>query len=257
MDDFELLESLLLEHGRFALTAGHLERMASSAARLGRPFDRERVLAVLRAVGAAHPAGRFKVRLCLAVDGGCRAEALALPDPSAGFGDGGRPLLIGLAGWPVDPADPFLRHKTTRREVYERAAGSRPECQEVVLYDPSGRLTETCRANLALVFGRDWLTPAGPGGFLPGVYRRELLGRGLVREAVLTVFDLAEADGVWLVNSVRGWMPARLAPGEAERIRAFPPVRVDADGRRSGTGGAAPVRAFPEGRPAGSGFPGP
>jgi len=49
-------------------------------------------------------------------------------------------------------------------------------------------------------------------GLLPGVLRAELLERGVIAEAVLTLADLRRADGLWLINSVRGWRFALLVP---------------------------------------------
>jgi para-aminobenzoate synthetase/4-amino-4-deoxychorismate lyase len=37
------------------------------------------------------------------------------------------------------------------------------------------------------------------------VLRGELLERGIIAEALLTPLDLPRADGLWLINSVRGW----------------------------------------------------
>ena len=47
-------------------------------------------------------------------------------------------------------------------------------------------------------------------GLLAGVYREHLLQAGAVREGLIRVEDLAAADEVRLLNSVREWMPAEL-----------------------------------------------
>jgi para-aminobenzoate synthetase/4-amino-4-deoxychorismate lyase len=47
-------------------------------------------------------------------------------------------------------------------------------------------------------------------GLLPGTLRAALLARGEIVEAVVHVDELPRATRVWLVNSVRGWMPAVL-----------------------------------------------
>ena len=48
-------------------------------------------------------------------------------------------------------------------------------------------------------------------GLLPGTFRAELLERGEVSEAVVAVKDLKRAGGLWLINSLRKWMPVVLA----------------------------------------------
>lgn len=64
-----------------------------------------------------------------------------------------RPLRVALASDPIDVRDVFMYHKTTRRDVYERARASQPP-----------------------------------------------------------VAALRRATGLWLINSVRGWMKGSLLP---------------------------------------------
>ena len=45
---------------------------------------------------------------------------------------------------------------------------------------------------------------------LPGTMRAELLERGEIVERVVTVEEVRAAEQIWLINSVRGWMPAVL-----------------------------------------------
>lgn len=53
--------------------------------------------------------------------------------------------------------------------------------------------------------------PPLSAGLLPGVMRAALLAEGRLHERALTRDDLARAEGLALVNSVRGWVPVRLA----------------------------------------------
>ena len=84
-------------------------------------------------------------------------------------------------------------------------------CDDVLLVNERGEVTESTRANLvAEIDGALW-TPPVSCGLLPGVFRAELLRRGIVAERVLRPEDLGRAGRLWLVNSVRRWMRARLA----------------------------------------------
>lgn len=204
--DFRLLESLLLANGRLPLRDRHLERLSASARRFGFRVDRDRVLAALGDLAARHPRGRFKVRLLADRLGNLEAEAQPLPSP------GPRPALrLALAPEPVDPASPFLFHKTTRREVYATARAARPQADETVLWNARGEITEACTASLVVERDGEWLTPALDCGLLDGVSRAMLLARGVVREAVILREDLQAARRIWLVNAVRGWRRAVLA----------------------------------------------
>ena len=115
-------------------------------------------------------------------------------------------VRVGLARKPVDDGDAFLYHKTTRREVYDEARTQRPDCDDVILWNGRGELTESTIANLALRIQGQWYTPPIESGLLPGVMRAHLLDEGHLREGILTKDDLAQADEVGLFNSVRKWM---------------------------------------------------
>ena len=84
-----------------------------------------------------------------------------------------------------------------------------PALFDTLLVNERGELTEFTRGNLALKRGGRWLTPALHCGLLAGTYRRQLLERGTLAEAVLTPADLRQAEEVAFFNSVRGWLRAR------------------------------------------------
>ena len=50
------------------------------------------------------------------------------------------------------------------------------------------------------------VTPPAKCGLLAGTFRSELLENGEVEECVLSMQDVREADEVFMVNSVRGWV---------------------------------------------------
>jgi len=125
------------------------------------------------------------------------------------------PLAVALARFPVDRGDPFLYHKTTHRSVYAQALASRPGFEDVILFNAAGEVTESSRANVAAEIGGALCTPPVSCGLLAGTYRAHLLETGDVRERVITVDELLSSPRVFLVNSVRGWMPVRLSKEQA------------------------------------------
>lgn len=194
---YELLETLRLRRGRYWLLRGHLARLAASAAALGFACDMAAVEAELAAVARRHAADDWRVRLRLAAGGTPSAEAFALaPWPSV--------ARFVLATAAVDSANPWLRHKTTQRGLYDALAVDCPDVFDTLLWNERGELTEFTRGNLLIEAGGRRLTPALRCGLLPGVYRSALLAHGRAEEAVLTRNDLATADAVWFINSLRG-----------------------------------------------------
>jgi para-aminobenzoate synthetase/4-amino-4-deoxychorismate lyase len=205
--EHQLLETLAFGPGEgLRHLDRHLARMADSADWAGFRFERT---AVADALGAAL-AGRLepaRVRILLDRAGYAEVELQAMPPVSA------RPVRLTLDDDPVDAASPWLRHKTTRRDVYLTRALRHPEADDVVLVIQHGELTETTTANLAVRLGGRWWTPPTASGCLPGVERGLLLELGRLHERVLSVHDLQHAEQLAVLNSLRGWRAARLVVG--------------------------------------------
>lgn len=195
--EYELLETLRLHQGRYWLLQGHMRRLAHSARALGFPFDEKRIVQALQAASRQHPAGQWRVRLRLPASGEAHIEALALDSIAVS-------PLIALASAPVASRNPWLRHKTTRRGVYTELMSDQAGIFDTLLYNERGELTEFTRGNLVIELQGRLLTPAADCGVLPGVFREVLLARKRIQEGIVTIDDLARANRVWFVNSVRG-----------------------------------------------------
>jgi para-aminobenzoate synthetase/4-amino-4-deoxychorismate lyase len=197
-----LFETLLWRRGRFWLLAEHLGRLERSSSALGFRFDREEVCAALDGVARGFGVGRWRVRLRLAMDGTVAIDAEPVARQRG-------PVTCALATRPVDGANPWLRHKTTRRDVY--ASFAVPEVFDTLLYNERGEATEFTRGNLVVNVGGRLLTPALACGLLPGAFRAALLARGAVEEAVLPLGKVGAAERVWFINSLRGALPVAFA----------------------------------------------
>jgi para-aminobenzoate synthetase/4-amino-4-deoxychorismate lyase len=200
-----LLETLRWTPGRgYWLLPEHLARLRDSAALLGFAGSAG-AAAVLEATASRLPSRPHRVRLLLARDGTLTtdAEPLALR-PRHGW-------RVALAAAPVERGDAQLFHKRADRTFYDAMRAACPGCDDVLLWNREGELTESTRANLVLRLDGALVTPALDCGLLPGTLRARLLARGRVREAVLPLDALGRASGVWLVNSLRGWVPVQLA----------------------------------------------
>jgi para-aminobenzoate synthetase/4-amino-4-deoxychorismate lyase len=117
---------------------------------------------------------------------------------------------VGLAARPVDPCCVWLYHKTTRREAYDEALASRPDCDDVLLWNDRGEVTESSTANVVVELGGQRVTPPVTCGLLPGVERGRVLSEGRAREGVVRITDLKPGLRLWLVSSLRGMREARL-----------------------------------------------
>ena len=110
----------------------------------------------------------------------------------------------------MESRDPFLIHKTSRREAYERAVTEVPEGVSPLLVNEMGHVTESAIANVVYQMGGSLFTPPITDGLLPGVLRDELIDEGTVSERSLPLADIEKVESWWLINSLRGWRRCEL-----------------------------------------------
>lgn len=201
---FELFETLRLADGRFWLLQRHLDRLEASARFLGFRWDASIVLDVVDRVRRAHIEGTWRVKLLLGRSGDVQTHCVGLDDAPA------RAWRVAVADDPIDAGDLRLFHKTTCRQIYDAAARSRPEADDVLLLNRSGHITESTIANIVVEKSGVLLTPPRECGLLAGTFRAELLANGTIRESLLTLEDLRESPRIWLINAVRGWTAGEL-----------------------------------------------
>jgi branched-chain amino acid aminotransferase len=81
---------------------------------------------------------------------------------------------------------------------------------EAVMANTRGDLCESTTANVFVGIDGELLTPPLSSGCLPGVTREILLDQGIGVERDLPIRVLADADEVFLTNSLRGVLAVRV-----------------------------------------------
>lgn len=196
--EFALLESIRWDpEQQFCLLDEHLQRLEVSAQYFGFAMDAVVIKQALDAV-AKTLCLDSKVRVVLQKDSSCQVSAEVLQAFDS--------RTIALASSAVNTNTPFFYHKTTHRSGYDEALALVSDCDDVILFNTQGEVTESTIANIVIATDSGLLTPPQSVGLLNGVFRQRLLDQGLVKEAVLTQADIAAAETLYLVNSVRGWM---------------------------------------------------
>jgi para-aminobenzoate synthetase / 4-amino-4-deoxychorismate lyase len=204
---FQLIESILWRDG-YQMLSLHLERMELSAKYFDFAFDRSSLHTALTEQEGQFIAGvPVKVRVLLSRSGIVNIthspiEELVLPGE------------VVISTMRVASNDRFLRHKTTRRELYERELRQANSLgfSEVIFLNERNEVTEGAISNLFIEKDGKWYTPPVICGLLPGVYRRHLIeSNSATSERVLTLADLASADAIYLCNAVRGLRQVRVA----------------------------------------------
>lgn len=178
----------------------HLARIAASARAFAIPFDRQHAESAL--AGEAHGKQPLRLRLSLLADG----TIAAVSAPFAAVSADTR-WRLALASTRLDSSDPLLRHKTSRRSLYERARAefTPHEADEVLLLNERDEVCEGTITNVFVDNGSGTLlTPALACGLLPGILRAELIDSGKASEATLDLAALRSARAIFVGNSLRG-----------------------------------------------------
>lgn len=201
---FSLLESLKLENGQYPLLDYHLARLQDSANYFHFPGNIQQAESELMKLAEKHPQGIYKVRLLQNKAGKLELEA----QETAAIG---QPVRCAIALSAVDSKSPFLFHKTTHREVYNKASEGLPkDVFSVLLWNEKQQLTEFTIGNLVLEKAGRFFTPPVSCGLLAGTFRQQLLDQQRIEEKVLDKKELKTCDAIWLINSVRGWLKVEL-----------------------------------------------
>lgn len=214
-----LIETLAWDGQRLVRRTRHMARLAASATALGYAHDAEAVARILGSVGGPAP---LRVRLTLDRHG-------ALDLTTAPMGPTAALWRVALAPDRLDAADPWLRHKTTRRALYDRWRAALPEgVDEVLFANQTGQMAEGTITNLFFAASPSddaalFTTPLSHG-CLPGCLRAELLATGKCTERALSLDDLGDVS-LYCGNSLRGLIPAQLVPLEGPDNR--PPTPRD------------------------------
>ena len=203
---FDLIESIVWtpDEGYFLLDR-HLARLAESAEYFNIPIDLPAIQDQLLTLGATLAPAAQKVRVNVTQRGRVSIAATPLSEIPL------PPLMrVKLAVQPIDSGNIFLYHKTTVRDVYAAARANQPDCDDVILWNERGEITESTIANVVVELNGQRCTPPLDCGLLPGTFRADLIERGLIQERVILKEELFAATHIWLINSVRGWLEGQL-----------------------------------------------
>jgi para-aminobenzoate synthetase/4-amino-4-deoxychorismate lyase len=208
LNDFSLIESILWEpHPGYYLLNLHLKRLKQSCEYFSININSgqlKKELAVL-AKTLKTKGNSFKIRILVNSDGKFLIE-------KSSFKGENLPVTVKISRQTTDPENILLYHKTTSRKLYEkeRAKARREGFFEVIFLNRYGELTEGSITNLFVLKNNVLYTPPVKCGLLPGVLRQHLLKTGVAKEKVLYEKDLKAAQKIYIGNSVRGLLLAKL-----------------------------------------------
>lgn len=234
--DFDILETVRLDNRAWQNMELHLQRMRSSARYFSYVWNETQIRSQLEKITqdaqpdafafkggqTADPGAVYRGRWLLSAEGDFSIQLFPLQNPTS------EKVRLMLADRPIEDAlldkgiefsnlKPFIHHKTTYRphyEVFSLKVDASSTHFDTLLYNREGYLTESCRFNLVLKIGTLYKTPMiseenginNGVNLLNGVLRQRLLSENRIQEYPLHIGDLAQAEEVWLINSLRGWV---------------------------------------------------
>lgn len=204
---FSLIETLLWQKDKgYFLLDLHLKRLGRSARYFSIPAKLNKIYQALKSLEKTLEGKEFKIRLLLSDGGEVKIEKEPLDVLN-------EPVKLKISRHRINPQDPFLYHKTTRRKAYDaELKNARKEgFFEVIFLNKQNEVTEGSFTNIFVLKNGCLYTPAVSCGLLGGVLRQHLLVKGKAREKVLYLKDILEADKLYIGNSVRGLLIAEIS----------------------------------------------
>lgn len=201
----------------------HLARMEGAAREMGLSFDRAAVDDAMAELLAAAEPGHHALRITLTrgasvrglgANGGVPSLLLALEpfDPALMF----QPVALATAGVRRNPHSPSSRLKTLSYvdNVLAAREAAAKGMEDALMLNVEGAACCSTIANLFLLDGDRLVTPARDQGILTGVMRQALIAAAAqlgmaAEERAVEPRELAEADAVFLTNSLRFIRPVR------------------------------------------------
>lgn len=218
--EFSLLETMVYSPKEgVVLLEEHLQRLEKSAAYFHYPYDKEKILDLLDMITRQASVNlgvlsKLRLRLLLHKNGNITitpTEIKIIASETV--------WNITLAPEVMQSKNLFLYHKTTNREFYDtprtfmqsRAEEEGSEkIDEVIFQNEKGEITEGSFTNIFVKVKGELITPSIESGLLPGTLRQSLIEQGKAKEKILTLNDLQLAEEIYVGNSVRGLIKAKL-----------------------------------------------
>ena len=128
------------------------------------------------------------------------------------FAPGTRSWLVAIGPMQLASDDPWLRHKTAQRRLYDTMRATLPKGLDEWLF--CNERDEICEGTITNLFvtGSDGkpVTPSVRSGVIPGIFRQHQLSTGQCTDRVVMRDEIVNCPAIMLGNALRGAVPAVL-----------------------------------------------
>ena len=190
---FDLISTGRIHQGNLLFLEEHIKRLQESSRYFDYPFNAEKAHYQVEALCQSLDLNTdYRLKMSLAKDGELKFEHSQLTNLSDDF----------CQARLVEQRHPLERPYTFFKTSYRPHLNIEPH--EQIYYNHEGQLLETSIGNIVLKIEDQLYTPPVHLGLLNGIYRQSLIAENKLKEKVLTVKDLKQAQAIYGCNAVRG-----------------------------------------------------
>lgn len=202
--EFSLIETILYDKS-FKYLNLHLKRLKESAEYFEYKFNKKKILLKLKEISYKLNEGKYKVRILLNRAGDIKLSYEKINDIS-------EKLKITISKYRTDSNNIFYFHKTTNRDLYdsELKKARRQGFFDVIFLNERDDITEGAITNIYIRKNGIFYTPSLDCGLLNGIIRQIMIKKHKIKEKVLKLDDLKQADEIYISNSIIGFKRAYL-----------------------------------------------
>ena len=190
---FDLISTGRIHQGKLLFLEEHIKRLQESSRYFDYPFNAEKAHNQATALCQSLDLDTdYRLKMSLKKDGELKFEHSQLTNLSDDF----------CQARLVEQRHPLDRPYTFFKTSYRPLLNIEPH--EQIYYNHEGQLLETSIGNIVLKIEDQLYTPPVHLGLLNGIYRQSLIAENKLKEKVLTVKDLKQAQAIYGCNAVRG-----------------------------------------------------
>ena len=190
---FQLITTGKISQKQLLFEDQHLERLTKASRYFAFPFDPKKLRQKIEEECQVCDDNQdYRLRIITSKSGEMELSRQILSPLSPSF------CKAKLCLQEADLQQAFTYFKTTHRPHLSLGK------QESIYHNAAGELLETSIGNLVLKIAGKLYTPPTSLGILPGIYRQHLLETGQVKEKIMTLEDLNQAEAIYGCNAVRG-----------------------------------------------------
>ncbi|WP_455451069.1 aminodeoxychorismate synthase component I [Streptococcus salivarius] len=190
---FDLISTGRVHQGKLLFLEEHMKRLQESSRYFDYPFNVEKAHYQVEALCQSLDLDKdYRLKMSLAKDGELKFEHTQLTNLSNDF------CKARLVEQRHSLDSPYTFFKTSYRPHLSI------EPHEQIYYNHEGKLLETSIGNIVLKIEDQLYTPPVHLGLLNGIYRQSLIADNKLKEKVLTVKDMEQAQAIYGCNAVRG-----------------------------------------------------